>query len=116
MMRAEKERTISFRITEEEWRDIEKRAATVRESPHQWARSALLEKLHCNDDLTSGDRFLFHHIVRAQYLLTYGFQMLADDSLTTEDWNKLCVNAKPKVSEVAERALANFAERSARRP
>ena len=114
MMRPEKERTISFRITEEEWSDIEKRAATVRESPHQWARSAMLEKLHGNDELTSGDRFLFHHIVRAQYLLTYGFQMLADDSLTSEDWKKLCVNAKPKVSEVAERALANFAERSAR--
>jgi hypothetical protein len=28
----------------------------------------------------------------------------------------LCVNAKPKVSEVAERALANFAEKSVRRP
>ena len=116
MMRPEKERTISFRITEEEWRDIEKRAATVRESPHQWARSAMLEKLHGNDEFTSGDRFLFHHIVRAQYLLTYGFQMLADDRLTTEDWKKLCVNAKPKVSEIAESALARYAEKSARRP
>ena len=116
MMRPEKERTISFRITEEEWRDIEKRAATVRESPHQWARSALMEKLHGNDELTSADRFLFHHLVRAQYLITYGFQMLADDSLTTEDWNKLCVNAKHKVSELAENALARYAERSARRP
>ena len=116
MIRPEKERTISYRITEEEWNEIEKRAAMQRESPHQWARSALLEKLHGTDELTRGDRFLFHHLVRAQYLITYGFQMLADDSLTSEDWKKLCVNAKPKVSEVAERALANFAERSARRP
>ena len=107
MMRPKKERTISFRITEEEWSDIEKRAATVRESPHQWARSALLEKLHSNDELTRGDRFLFHHIVRAQYLLTYGFQMLADDSLTSEDWKKLRVNAKHRVSELAENALAD---------
>jgi hypothetical protein len=76
----------------------------------------MLEKLHGDDELTSGDRFLFHHIVRAQYLLTYGFQMLANDSLTTEAWNKLCVNAKPKVSELAENALARYAERSARRP
>ena len=116
MMRPEKERTISYRITEEEWSDIEKRAAAVRESPHQWARAAMLEKLHGNDDLTRGDSFLFHHIVSAQYLITYGFQMLADDSLTSEDWKKLCVNAKPKVSEVAERALARYAERNARRP
>ena len=116
MMRPEKERTISFRITEEEWSDIEKRAATARESPHQWARSALMEKLHGNDELTSADRFLFHHLVRAQYLITYGFQMLADDSLTSEDWKKLRVNAKHRVSELAENALASYAERSARRP
>ncbi len=116
MMRPEKERTISFRITEEEWSDIEKRAATVRESLHRWARAAMLEKLHGNDELTRGDRFLFHHLVRAQYLITQGFQMLADNNLTSEDWKKLRVNAKPKVSELAENALARNAERSARRP
>ena len=115
MMRPEKERTISFRITEEEWSDIEKRAATVRESPHQWARSAMLEKLHGNDELTRGDRFLFHHLVRAQYLLTQGFQMLADNNLTSEDWKKLRVNAKQRVSELAEHALARYAERNARK-
>jgi hypothetical protein len=115
-MRPEKERTISFRITEEEWSDIEKRAATVRESPHQWARSALLEKLHANDELTRGDRFLFLHLVRAQYLITQGFQKLADNSLTSEAWKKLRIEAKHKVSELAESALASYAERSTRRP
>ena len=112
-MRPEKERTISFRITEEEWSDIEKRAATVRESPHQWARSALLEKLHGNDELTSGDRFLFHHLVRAQYLITQGFQMFADQSLTSEDWKRLRLNAKLRVPELVESALASYAKKGA---
>ena len=114
-MRPEKERTISYRVTEEEWNEIEKRAATVQESPHQWARSAMFEELRRNDELTRGDRFLFHHLVRAQYLITQGFQMLADDSLTSEDWKKLRVNAKHKVSELAENALASYAERNARK-
>ena len=114
-MRPEKERTISFRITEEEWSEIEKRAATVQESPHQWARSAMFEKLRRNDELTRGDRFLFLHLVRAQYLITQGFQMLADDSLTSEEWKKLRVNAKHKVSELAESALASYARNGAER-
>ena len=113
MMRPEKERTISYRITEEEWNEIEKRAATERESPHRWARSALLEKLSRNDELTRGDRFLFHHLVRAQYLITQGFQMLADDSLTSEDWKKLRADAKHKVSELAEAALASYTGKGA---
>lgn len=116
MMRPEKERTISYRITEEEWNEIEKRAATERESPHQWARAALFEKLRRNDELTRGDRFLFLHLVRAQYLITQGFQMLAESRLTSEDWKKLRIDAKHKVSELAESALASYAERSARKP
>ena len=85
-MRPEKERTISYRITEKEWIEIEKRIANAGESPHQWARSALLEKLRRNDELTRAERFLFHHLVRAQYLIAQGFQMIADESLTSEDW------------------------------
>ena len=115
MMRPEKERTISYRITEEEWIEIEKRITNAGESPHQWARSALLEKLRRNDELTRADRFLFHHLVRAQYLITQGFQMLADQNLTSEDWKKLRVNAKHKVSELADSALASYARKDAER-
>ena len=115
-MRAEKKERSPFGLPKKSGTRSKNEAATVRESPHQWARSALLEKLHGNDELTRGDRFLFHHLVRAQYLITQGFQMLADDSLTSEDWKKLRLNAKHRVSELAESALARFAERSARRP
>lgn len=76
----------------------------------------MLETLHGNDELMRGDRSLFHHLVRAQYLLTQGFQMLADNKLTSEDWKKLRVNAKQRVSELAENALARYAERNARKP
>jgi hypothetical protein len=110
MMRHEKERTISYRITEEEWSEIEKWAANSGESPHQWARSILLEKLSRNDELTPGERLLFHYVIRAQYLVTQGFQLIADHHLTSEEWKKLRANAKHRVSELAEAALASYAE------
>ena len=112
-MRAEKDRTISYRITEQEWIEIEKRLTNAGESPHQWARSALLEKLRRNDELTRAERLLFHHSIRAQYLITQGFQMLADHSLTTEDWKKLRLNAKLRVPELVESALASYAKKGA---
>ena len=110
-MRPEKERTISYRITEQEWIEIEKRITSGGESPHQWARSALVEKLRRNDELTRADHFLFSHLVRAQYLITQGFQMLADQNLTSEDWKKLRVNAKLRVPELVESALASYAKK-----
>ena len=114
-MRPEKERTISYRITEKEWIEIEKRIKNAGESPHQWARSALLEKLRRNDELTRAERFLFSHLVRAQYLIAQGFQLIADQSLTSEAWKKLRVNAKHRVSELVESALASHAEKSAQK-
>lgn len=115
MMRPEKERTISYRITEETWSEMEKRAAKAGESPHQWARAALLEKLSRNDELTPGERLLFQHLIRAQYLVTQGFQLLADHNLTSEEWKKLRGQAKHRVSELAVAVLASYAERSAQR-
>ena len=112
MMRPEKERTISYRINEEAWNAIEKRAAKAGESPHQWARSALLEKLNRNGELMPGERLLFQYLIRAQYLVTQGFQLLADHNLTSEEWKKLRANAKHRVPELAKAALASYAERN----
>ena len=112
MMRPEKERTISYRITEEAWNEIEKRAAKAGESPHQWARSALVEKLNRNGELMPGERLLFQYLIRAQYLVTQGFQLLADHNLTSDEWKKLRANAKHRVPELTEAALASYAERT----
>lgn len=112
MMRPEKERTISYRITEEVWSEIEKRAAKAGESPHQWARSALFEKLNHNGELMPGERLLFQYLIRAQYLVTQGFQLLADHNLTSDQWKKLRANAKHRVPELAEAALTSYAKRS----
>jgi len=110
MMRPEKERTISYRITEEAWSEIEKRAAKAGESPHQWARSALLEKLGRNGELMPSERLLFQYLIRAQYLVTQGFQLLADQNLTSQEWKKLRASVKHRVPELADAALASYAE------
>ena len=62
------------------------------------------------------ERFLFQHLVRAQYLITHGFQLLADHKLTSEEWKQLRVNAKHRVSELVEGALAKHAQHGRERP
>ena len=53
---------------------------------------------------------MFQYLIRAQYLVTQGFQLLADHNLTSEEWKKLRANAKHRVPELAEAALASYAE------
>lgn len=45
---------------------------------------------------------------RIRYLVANGFQLLADDKLTTEEWKKLRIFSKEKIEIIAERALSDF--------
>ena len=99
--------TISFRLTNEAWLAIEKEIQSRHLTPHEWCRMAALERLNGNRGLSKSERFLFHHLVRAQYLVTQGFQLLADHKLTSEEWKQLRANAKYRVGELVEAALTS---------
>src|SRR5689334_15729294 len=80
--------TISFRLTDEAWNGIQKEIAGREMTAHEWCRKAALERLNNNYALSKAERLLFEHFVRAQYLVTQGFQLLADDNLTGDQWEK----------------------------
>jgi len=92
--------------------EIEKRAAMTGETPHQWGRSAALEKISDEYGLTRNERILFEQFARAQYLVTQGFQLLAEDNLTSEEWKKFRAIANERISEIAEVALTMRAKRN----
>ena len=73
--------TISFRLTDEAWLGIQKQIAGSELTAHEWCRKAALDRLNNNYGLSKIERLLLEHFVRAQYLVTQGFQLLADDNL-----------------------------------
>jgi hypothetical protein len=116
MPKTKKLKTISYRISEELWMKIEREAATTGETPHQWGRSAALEKLAYGAGLSRSDRLLFEQFARGQYLITQGFQLLAEDNLTAEEWRKFRAFANERTSEIADRALSIHAKRNGQHP
>jgi hypothetical protein len=116
MPKTKKLRTISYRISEEVWMKIEREAADTGETPHQWGRSAALEKLDREHGLSQSERFLFEQFARGQYLVTQGFQLLADDNLTSEEWKKFRTIANTRASEIADVALAMHAKSNGQGP
>ena len=107
--------TISFRLTDEAWNGIQKEIAGRDLTAHEWCRKAVLERLNNNYTLSKAERLLFEHFVRAQYLVTQGFQLLADSNLTGDQWKKLRAIATERASELADNALALRAQRSRER-
>lgn len=98
--------TISFRLTDEAWLGIQKEIAGRELTAHEWCRKAALERLNNHYGLSKAERLLLEHFVRAQYLVTQGFQLLAEDNLTGDQWKKLRAIATERASELADNALA----------
>lgn len=107
--------TISFRLTDEAWRGIQKQIHGRELTAHEWCRKAALERLNNNCGLSKAERLLLEHFVRAQYLVTQGFQLLADDNLTGDQWKKLRAIATERAAELTDNALALRAKLSRER-
>lgn len=103
--------TISFRVTGETWLGIQSAIDGSDLTPHEWCRRSVLERLNKNGSLSRSERLLFQHLIRAQYLITQGFQLLADNSLTSHQWKALRANAMQRATEIADAALARYTER-----
>lgn len=106
MVSAKKTRFISFRISEEQLIKIETAAMNAGAKPRDWCRTVVLERVGHQPSLTAGERLLFEQFVRAQYLVTQGFQLLAEDNLTAAEWKRFRAIATEQTSELAEKALA----------
>jgi len=97
---------IGYRLDDEAWDKLEEAVVGTGLSPHDWCRLAAMEKLNRDHRLSKSERFLFDQFARAQYLVTQGFQLLADDNLTSEEWKKFRKIANERIGEIAEVALA----------
>ena len=102
---------IGFRLDDETWLKLEKVIRGTGLSAHDWCRLATLERLNVDFGLTRNERFLFEQIARTQYLVGLGFQMLADDKLSTEDWKKLRTFATEKIDVISNRVLTEATSR-----
>src|ERR1041385_5459971 len=86
MDHTKKSKHISFRVTEEQAIEIEMAALDAGIKGREWCRNVVLEKLGSDAALTPNERLLFHTLIRVQYLVTQGFQLLADQNLTSDGW------------------------------
>jgi hypothetical protein len=103
--------TIGFRLSDEAWFSIEQEVANTVLTPHDWCREVVLDRLHQEYGMSKNERILFEQFARTQYLVANGFQLLADDKLTSEEWKKFRAFAKDKIDVITDRALMDCRSR-----
>jgi hypothetical protein len=100
--------TIGFRVTDETWLRIEQEIAETDLTAHDWCRMVVLDRLYREYGFSKKKCLLFHQVVRTQFLIAQGFQVLADNKLTTDEWKKIRGYAKEKVDYFVRLALEEF--------
>lgn len=103
--------TIGFRVTDETWLRIVQEVVGTNLTPHDWCRMVVLDRLDHEYGFSKKDRLLLQTIVRTQFFVAFGFQMLADDKLTTDEWKKLRTYAREKGDYLARQSVADFQSR-----
>ena len=103
--------TIGFRVTDETWLRIAQEVIETDLTPHDWCRMVVLDRLDREYGFSKKERLLFQLIVRTQFFVAFGFQMLADDTLKTEEWKKLRSYGKEKADYLLQETIADFRSR-----
>ncbi len=105
--------TISYRLTDEDFLKLEHEVNKTGLTPHDWCRLVVLDRLNQEFGLSKNERILFEQFARTQYLVANGFQLLADDNLTPEEWKKFRTFAREKIDLITHKALTDFQSRTA---
>ena len=100
--------TIGFRVTDETWLRIEQEIEETDLTAHDWCRMVVLDRLDREYGFSKKERLLLHQVVRTQFLIAQGFQVLAENKLTTDAWQKIRAYGKEKADYFARLALEEF--------
>lgn len=101
-----KTKTIAFRLTDEEYKQIEEAAAASGEDPNEWCRNLSLAQSNSGGGLSRNERLLYEELARLRYLVGHGFRMLAGRELSPDAWEKTTSAADQKGAQIADALLA----------
>lgn len=102
-----KTRNITFRVTDEEFAQIEKVAATVSEDVNNWCRTIAVAASREGSGLAKNELILYGEIARLRFLVGHGFKLLlGGDHPTAAAWKKITTQVEERGDEIVAGLLA----------
>jgi hypothetical protein len=95
-------RTISFRMTEEEYKAAEDKAAGEGLSVHDWCRKVTEEGVGELRGMSPGMRAIYEEVAKLRYITGRCFRLLAGDDLDVEAWNQVVTTVDKYGAEIAD--------------
>ena len=101
-----KTKLLAFRVTNEEYAQIERMALALGEDPNNWCRNIIVSEAREGFGLTKTERLLYEEIARARYLVGHGFRLLFESKGSPTDWKKITKDIDEHSEVIANDLLA----------
>ena len=100
-------RNVAFRVTSEEYEQVEKFATEAGLDPNTWCHKTLLAALREGSGLARNERILYGEIARLRYLVGHGFKlMLGGEKPTAAAWKKITTQVEDRGDEIVTELLS----------
>lgn len=107
MSETKRTKNIAFRLTNEEYLQIEGAAAAVGDDPNTWCRKLALTQSSGEHALTKNERLLYQEIATLRFLVGHGFKLLLGaEEKTAAAWQKLTAQADQRSDRITEELLS----------
>lgn len=102
-----KSRNITFRVSNEQYEQLENVALAAGDDINSWCRRIALMQTTEGFGLTKNDRLLYEEIARARYLVGHGFRLLFASKETAADaWKKITTDIDQHSEIIADDLLS----------
>jgi uncharacterized protein (DUF1778 family) len=107
MSETKRTRNIAFRLTDDEYQQIERAANASGEDANTWCRKTALAHSQEGHTFTKNERLIYQEIALLRFLIGHGFKLLfSRDEDTAKAWKKLTAQADGKSDEIVAHVLS----------
>ena len=102
-----KNKTIAFRLTEEEYALAENAAKSAGDDTNNWVRKVVLSQANSGRGMTKNQRLIYEEIARVRYLAANGFRILfGPQPATAVRWKKITTDADQSSDIIAANLMS----------
>jgi len=107
MSEAKRTRSVSFRLTDEEYGAIEKAAAAAGDEPNNWCRQLAITAVREGPLFGKTGRLIYTELAILRFLIGHGFKLLfSRNTAEASAWTKLTTQADLRSDEIVQELLS----------
>ncbi|MEN3327856.1 MAG: hypothetical protein V7638_2663 [Acidobacteriota bacterium] len=107
MNEAKRTRSVSFRLTDEEYTQVEKAAIASGEEVNNWCRQLAIMAAREGPLFGKSGRLIYTELAILRFLIGHGFKLLfSHNAVEASAWTKLTMQADQKSDEIVRELLS----------